>query len=129
MINSILFDDKKSFNKCYQFLYSLKHFTMFSEVIYVNSKLSKNELVDAIKGLVTYEERFYVEEITEKNLYRQPDIVRGWISEIWKNEKIAQEKAEFELANSQALEDYDKFLDFMESEYDKQMKQKESILE
>lgn len=102
---------------------------MFSEVIYVNSKLSKNELVDAIKGLVTYEERFYVEEITEKNLYRQPDIVRGWISEIWKNEKIAQEKAEFELANSQALEDYDKFLDFMESEYDKQMKQKESILE
>jgi hypothetical protein len=124
MIYSVKFGEKKSFNSCYEFLISLKNFAYHTDMVYINVMFSKQELFERIRKLVSYEEMFFIEEVTENNLYRQPELIQGWIKEIWKIEKIEKEKKEFEMQHKSELQQYSNFLDFMDKELDNQLNNK-----
>ena len=90
-----------------------------NQILYVNTDKEKEFIAKQIKSKVKSIPSLII-PITEENLSQQPDIIVKKFQE----QKIKDEKKKFEDEHQQELVNYNKFLDALEKELDKQVEDK-----
>lgn len=117
MIYKIQFELTESFPTVLDKLKSMGELILFNNIIYVDSQQDKTDILTTLKSLIIDNEQIMISEVLKENFISQPKNVLSWIKDI----QIKEEKRKFEVQQAKALDDYNKFIDAIEIELEKQL--------